>query len=202
MADSALIIGGAFLLLAFSYLVFRVIVRRDYRRQVRLTAWSSSLQLLAFSGLMAFPYLFNPPEWPWFWLLAGPTSRQQQILGLVVILLGFLAAFGTMAWFGLRQAFGLEAVGLVFSGPYRISRNPQILGGYLLVGGVSVQYPSWFALIWITLYAVICHWMILTEEEHLLALLGDRYAHYCRQVPRYLFRVGELFGVNNSSKRS
>jgi hypothetical protein len=37
----------------------------------------------------------------------------------------------------------------------------------LLVIGVTVQWPSWFAMIWIVLYGVIGHWMVITEEEHL-----------------------------------
>jgi protein-S-isoprenylcysteine O-methyltransferase Ste14 len=184
----AVFIGGVLLLLTFAYAVFRVIVRRDYRVHGRLTGWASTLQLLAFAGLMALPYLFNPPVWTLSWMLTGPTSFPQQILGLVIILLGFLVAFGTMGWFGMRRAFGLETKGLINTGPNRFSRNPQILGGYLLVIGVTVQWPSWFAIIWVVLYGVIGHWMIMTEEEHLRTTLGEEYERYCQQVPRYLFR--------------
>lgn len=178
---------GGVLLLASAYVVLRVIVRREYRLHGRLTGWSSALQLLVFAGLIAFPYLFNPPEWALSWMLAGPTSRQQQILGLVIILLGLLVASGTMGWFGMRRALGIEAKGLISSGPYQVTRNPQILGGYLLVIGATVQWPSWFAIIWIVLYGVICHWMVITEEEHLRTLLGEEYARYAQKVPRYLF---------------
>ncbi|MFN2235344.1 MAG: methyltransferase family protein [Anaerolineales bacterium] len=176
------------LLLGAAYLVFRVIVRRDYRLRGKLTWMSSTLQLLVFIGLMSYPYLYNPPEWAWSWLLVGPTSLQQQITGLVIILLGFFVAFGTMAWFGLRRAFGLETQEFITTGPYRITRNPQILGGYLLVIGVSVQWPSWYAVAWIVLYGVVGHWMITTEEEHLQEQFGDDFSSYCEQVPRYLLK--------------
>ena len=59
--NPAAFLAGVFLLLAFAYVVFRVIVRREYRLHGRLTGWSSILQLLVFAGLMAFPYLVNPP---------------------------------------------------------------------------------------------------------------------------------------------
>ena len=177
------------LLIGAAYAVFRVIVRREYRSRGKLNWITSSLQLLAFAGLMSFPYLFNPPEWAWFYLLVGPTSQQLQILGLVIILLGFVVAFGTMAWFGMRRAFGLETQGLITTGPYRLTRNPQVLGGYLLVIGVSVQWPSWYALTWVALYGLICHWMILTEEEHLRKVLGEAYQAYCEKVPRYLLKI-------------
>lgn len=179
------------LLLAAGYVVFRVIVRRDYLLYGQLTSWSSSLQLLVFAGIMCFPYLFNPPDWPWFWMLPGPASPQQEILGLVVILLGFVIAFGTMAWFGILRAFGIKSQGFVSTGPYRISRNPQILGGYLLVIGVSLQWPSWFAAIWIVLYGLIGHWMIKTEEEHLGKIFGKEYSNYCQRTPRYLLKLGK-----------
>jgi protein-S-isoprenylcysteine O-methyltransferase Ste14 len=187
----AVFLGSVCLLLAFAYAVLRVIVRREYRLRGRLKGWSSILQLLVVAGVMAFPYLFNPPEWVLSWTLAGPTSPQQQLLGLVIILLGLLVAFGTMGWFGIRRAFGVETKGLISTGPYRFTRNPQLLGGYLLVTGVAVQWPSWFAILWIGLYGVIGHVMIITEEEHLRTSFGQEYIRYCQQVPRYLFWLGD-----------
>ena len=177
-----------FLLLGAAYIVFRVIVRREYCLRGKLTWFISTLQLLIFAGLMGFPYLFNPPEWAVFWSFAGPTSLQQQIVGLVIIILGFVVAFGTMGWFGLRWAFGFETQRLIINGPYRLTRNPQILGGYLLVIGVTVQWFSWYSVAWIAMYGLIGHWMILTEEEHLQRTLGESYKNYCKRVPRYLLK--------------
>lgn len=182
----------ALLLLITACVVFRRIVRRDYLHRGHLTWLSSFLQLLMFAGLMSFPYLFNPPEWPWFWRLEGPTGSQLRILGMALIVLGFVIAFGTMAWFGVRRAFGFEVKGLIHIGPYRITRNPQILGGYLLVTGTTVQWPSWYALGWIVLYGLIGHWMVITEEEHLRAKFGEEYERYCEQTPRYLLNIRKL----------
>ncbi|MFZ5881920.1 MAG: methyltransferase family protein [Chloroflexota bacterium] len=185
----AVFISVAFLLLGSAFVVFRLIVRRGYRLCGQLTLATSAFQLIVFAILMSFPYLFNPPEWTMFWLLAGPTFSQQQILGMVTIVLGVIVAFGTMAWFGLRRAFGLATQGLITTGPYRLTRNPQILGGYLMVIGATVQWPSWYSLIWIVLYGLIGHWMILTEEEHLQKVLGEEYKFYCERTPRYLIPV-------------
>ena len=179
----------ALLLLVAAYIIFRVIVRRDYQMRGQLTWQSSSLQLIAFAGLMCFPYLFNPPEWVLFWSPAGPTSMQQHIAGLVIVIFGFIVAFGTMAWFGMRRTLGLDTQDLIRTGPYRLSRNPQILGGYLLVIGVTVQWPSWYMVAWVALYGLIGHWMIVTEEEHLHKVLGDAYKSYCERTPRYLSSV-------------
>ena len=176
------------LLLAAAYVVFRLIVRRDYLLQGYLTWYSSALQLLVFAGLMCFPYLFLPPVWPWFWTLDGPTSHQQQVIGLIVIVSGFVIAFGTMGWFGIQRAFGLRTQGLICTGPYRLTRNPQVLGGYLLVIGTSLQWPSWYALVWIALYGISVHWMIISEEEHLQAIFGSDHESYCLRTPRYLLK--------------
>jgi len=176
----------AALLLVFAYIVFRRIGRRDYLQKGRLTWLSSFLQLLVFLGVLLFPYMYNPPGWAYFWELQRPASYPLAILGSILIICGFVAAFGTMAWFGLGRAFGLKVEDLAHSGPYRISRNPQILGMYLLVIGVSLQYPSWYAVGWIVLCGIICHWMILSEEEFLRAKFGQQYESYCEQTPRYL----------------
>ena len=175
-----------FLLLLVAYFVFRRIVQRDYLERGKLSPFTSILQLLVFCGYFFFPYLFNPPEWVYFWRQSGSWIRYGQLIGFVIICLGFLVAFGTMAWFGIGKAFGLNVKGLTKQGPYKISRNPQILGGYLLVIGTAIQWLSLYSTGWVLLYAIIGHWMILTEEEHLLRTFGEEYERYCSEVPRYL----------------
>jgi protein-S-isoprenylcysteine O-methyltransferase Ste14 len=179
----------AMLLLLFAYVVFRLIVRRDYASRGRLSLLASSLQLLVFIGFFSFPYQFNPPEWAWFWMVSTSSSQGLYLAGLLFICLGFLVAFGTMAWFGIKRAFGIHIDGLKKVGPYKLSRNPQILGGYFLVIGASLQLPSFYSLGWILFYAIIAHWMVITEEEHLLRIFGEEYEEYCSEVPRYLLAL-------------
>jgi protein-S-isoprenylcysteine O-methyltransferase Ste14 len=99
---------------------------------------------------------------------------------------GWPVAFGTMALFGLRRAFGLQAEGMVTTGPYRFSRNPQLLGGWLMVLGMLAYQPSLYALGWVLIWALIGHWMITVEEEHLQRLFGEAYQRYRQATPRYL----------------
>lgn len=174
---------AAFLLLTFAYGTFRIFVRRDYQGKGRLTPLSSLLELLVWGFYMAFPYTFNPPDWPYFWSFTGTTT---QVVGLVVIILGMILAFGTMLWFGLRRAFGLEISALIQWGPYRLSRNPQIVGGSWMVIGVALQWPTWYSLGWVFMYAAVAHMMVLTEEEFLQDVFGQEYERYCERVPRYL----------------
>ena len=182
-----LYLGLAALLLLAAYVVFRRVVRREYLTKGELSWPVSLLQLLIFIGLMSLPYLFYPPEWVNFWDL-GENPTWNAYLGFLLIILGFIIAFGTMAWFGMGRAFGRQKAEMIQSGPYRLSRNPQILGGYLLVIGVALQRPSLYALSWVVLYGIIGHLMILTEEEYLQLQFGEAYEQYCAQVPRYLLR--------------
>ena len=183
-----LYLGSAVLLLCFAVLVFRVVVRRSYREFGYLKPLPSLLQLAVFLGYFSFPEIFAPPGWAWFWHLNGTAPEWLQIVGLILIAMGFLIAFGTMAWFGMGRAFGRVVEGLVQSGPYKWSRNPQVVGGLLLPLGTALQSPSLYGLGWLLMYGVIMHWMILTEEEHLEAQFGEEYRAYHSKIPRYLIR--------------
>ena len=110
------------------------------------------------------------------------------------MVVGAIIAFGTLAWFGFPRAMGLEVNVLRQSGPYRLTRNPQLLGYGLVVAGLALLWPSWYALGWASLYPVITHMMVLTEEEHLRSVFGEEYERYCQRVPRYVgFRGPKKF---------
>ncbi|MBN1992452.1 MAG: hypothetical protein JW953_07080 [Anaerolineae bacterium] len=177
---------SALLLLVAAFAIFRIFVRRDYRQTGRLTWFSSFLELLIWGLYMSFPYIYNPPQWIWFWSDHVPVSTFLRIIGLVCIISGLALAFITMLWFGLRRAFGLEVNELIQAGPYRVTRNPQIVGGFLLVVGSVVLWPSGYAVGWVILYLTISHLMIITEEEHLHKVYPEACRQYCRQTPRYL----------------
>lgn len=176
----------ALLLLMVAYLVFRIIVRRDYAAQGRLSTFSSLLQLAVLLAFFSFPYLYNPPDWALFWKASPTAPPGLHLVGFILISTGMLCSFGTMAWFGIRRAFGIQVKGLKKEGPYRITRNPQLVGGYFMVLGPFLQWPSLYALGWILMFAIIAHWMIIAEEEHLHRIFGKEYEKYCSEVPRYL----------------
>ena len=175
-----------FLLILIAFVIFRFVVRRDYQRKGRLTLVSGFLELLIWGLYLSFPYLYNPPEWVYFWSRDVSVSPPVRAIGLICTGVGLVIAFGTMFWFGLRRALGLQVNELIIRGPYRISRNPQLVGGILLVIGTAVLWPSWYALGWAALYGVVGHLMVVTEEEHLRDVYGDDYERYCERVPRYL----------------
>ncbi|MDD3179639.1 MAG: methyltransferase [Opitutaceae bacterium] len=184
--DTVVYIIAAAGLIAVAFVVFRILVRRDYQRKGRLTRFTSFFELLVWSSYFGFPYLYNPPQWVSFWSCEAPVSTPVRVTGMVCIAIGLVTAFGTMFWFGLRRAFGWQADGLIQGGPYRVTRNPQLVGGSLLAIGAAILWPSWYAVGWVMLYGVVAHLMVRTEEEHLRAVYGEEYARYCGRVPRYV----------------
>lgn len=174
-------LASAVLLLITAFGIFRLVVRRDYRRKGRLTPFASLLEWLIFAVWAYFTYVGLPSDWP--------ASRVTPIIRVTAwIVFGGGAAITVMAvtGLGLRRAHGLEVNLVVQSGLYSVTRNPQIVGFALVVFGTAVLWPSWHTLGSVVLYAVIAHTMVLTEEEHLHDRHGEEYARYCTRVPRYL----------------
>ena len=178
-------LASSVLLIIATYLVFNHVVAQDYLKKGRLSWWASTLQLLIFTAFFFFPYLYMPPEWAWDWYPNGTWNR---LAALILISLGMVVSFGTMILFGMRRAFGLMVKGIVTTGPYRYSRNPQMVGGWLMVLGVFVYLPSLHNFGWVLIWAVIGHWMVTNEEIHLLDLFGDEFKAYCDKTPRYLIK--------------
>lgn len=177
---------SAILLLVGAFLVFRRVVRRAYEQNRRLTPLPSFLQLLIWGLLFAFPCIYNSPNWAWS---RSHFSQIRPVLGAIgwaCVGAGLAVVIGAMAWLGLHRSFGQKGKELELTGPYRATRNPQLMGGALLIIGYLVLWPSWYALGWVVLYAMIAHMMVLAEEEHLRRIYGEDYEKYCRQVPRYL----------------
>lgn len=186
MMELLVYISSALLIVISAFVIFRVIVRRDYLRIGHLSITSALLELVIWVLVFFYPFIYSSPGWEWFWSSGSKVGTVAWITGMVVLCTGFLLALGTMFWFGLRRAFGLQVNRLVMVGPYRCTRNPQVMGGCLLLIGSSIIWQSWYNLVWIVLYAVVTHLMVITEEEHLLQVYDTAYIQYCLSVPRYI----------------
>lgn len=170
----------ACLLLAAAWVVFRVFVRRDYRRLGRLSWPTSLLETLVFCLWGSFTWIDLPPDWP-----PSYVSPALRAIGWILVAVGLALTLISMGWLGFRRSFGQEANQLRQSGLYAKTRNPQILACALAVIGYATLWPSWHTLGWILLYAATAHIMVFTEEEHLRDLHGQAYERYCQRVPRY-----------------
>jgi protein-S-isoprenylcysteine O-methyltransferase Ste14 len=74
----------------------------------------------------------------------------------------------------------------VASGPYRFSRNPQWVGLYLVLLGLTVNTGSIVLLAMILITGLTYHVQILEEERMCLEQYGRSYQAYLEKIPRYL----------------
>ncbi len=168
----------------FGYLVFRVVVRRDYERQGKLSAFSTVLEFLVFALHANLSYTFLPTKWPAFPSL--PDNELNSALGLGILAIGLMITLWSMSSLGFHKALGQQIDTLYRSGFYQYSRNPQIVAYGLVVIGFALLWPSIYGLGWTLIYGVIAHMMVRTEEEHLARKFGSGYEDYRTEVPRYL----------------
>ena len=148
------------LLLMFlgAWIIFRGIVRRGYKQNGRLTPLPFFLQILAWGLFFAFPCIYNPMGWA-------------------------LSAARWSGWASPAPSVKRDAAWNPADRSF--TRNPQLMGGALLVVGYILLWPSWYALGWLALFATMAHLMILAEEEYLFSIYGEEYERYCKRVPRY-----------------
>jgi len=168
-------------LIAASFVVLRIFVRRDYLQRSHLTGGSAVLQVLIFFTFGGFPIIYLPGDWPISHVF--PILR---VTGLICMTIGLAVIFNGMFRLGILRSLGLQTGELKNTDFYRVTRNPQVLGCFLYVVAFIILWPSWYALGWgLSLMAVI-HVMVLTEEEHLRNKFGGEYEKYCSSVSRYL----------------
>ena len=180
---------GSYLILSslsvlFGYLVFRVIVRKEYERRGKLSAFSALLECLVFALHANLSYTFLPARWPA--LPSVPDYEFHSAIGFGILAIGIVVTLWSMINLGLPRALGERTGSLHRSRFYRYSRNPQIVAYSLVVIGIALLWPSLYGLGWILIYGAIAHMMVRTEEEHLGRTFGSEYDLYCEEVPRYL----------------
>ena len=179
-------IFGSTVLILLSYLVFRVVVKREYLTKGRLTFFSTILELLIFLFHAVFVYLFTPAEWPF--LPPFPESPLLNFASHLGIFVGLIIVI--ISWFNLgsRPSLGLDKNELRTTGLYRFSRNPQLLGYGLFLFVYTILFNSFYALGWFIHYLIISYFMIQSEEEFLHFKYGDAYENYCKNTPRLIWK--------------
>jgi len=70
-------------------------------------------------------------------------------------------------------------------GPYRLTRNPQWVGLFLVLLGTAVTSGAWSMIVMAFAVGCIYHIQVLAEEKACRDLYGEPYASYLRRVPRY-----------------
>jgi protein-S-isoprenylcysteine O-methyltransferase Ste14 len=106
------------------------------------------------------------------------------IIGLGIYALGLVTVMVSLQYF--KQTPPDQPV---TAGPYRLSRNPQWLGLFLVFLGSAILSGAWLALGMVMIIAAVYHIQILEEEKLCLATYGDSYRVYAARVARYFILV-------------
>jgi protein-S-isoprenylcysteine O-methyltransferase Ste14 len=109
------------------------------------------------------------------------------MLGSALMIFGFwLFASAVREFRSFEQVSGVETGELVKSGPYRYSRNPQVVGWGLSLLGVALTGRSPKALLLVVAFFFVHRLHSITEERHLEHVFGEEYRRYRAEVPRFL----------------
>ena len=179
-------LGFALFYLVCAYFILER-VRKDYAVHGALQKSTSNLEVVMFflhGSLIGIAY-GGKVGWP-----PGSPFSAAVILGVVLALIGLANLLAALRVFGpFWRMLGLNVDGLKQSAIYQRTRNPQLIGYWLMTLAIPVVWPSWYALLSILLYWPMAHRMVLIEEQHLETQFGEEYLDYCRQTPRYIGRA-------------
>ena len=114
-----------------------------------------------------------------------PSSALITIAGVIMIFVGFGAAFRITFFMGWRNAFG-EPTGLRTEGWFRHSRNPVYVATWIGLIGWGLVIPD--PLIWVLLafWGLLYLLAPLFEEPWLEREYGETYLAYKKSTPRFL----------------
>jgi len=112
--------------------------------------------------------------------VATVTAVLSLALGICVGVLG-LVQFGSYA-----RASGQDDSLLITRGIYRWSRNPQVLGWFMILLGVSIAGRSGLALLLTGVFGLVLHaYTVRLEEPYLERVYGEQFRRYKAATRRY-----------------
>jgi len=121
----------------------------------------------------------------WEFFLVAPSHGWEAAIGVPLGLLGL--GFTVYGYFdlGIDNTYGKDD-GLVTSGLYRYTRNPQYVTSILGFLGLAIAVASVEVAVLSALAIGVYTLLPFTEEPWLARAYGDRYEAYKRQTPRFL----------------
>lgn len=158
-------------------------VEQDYERKGRLSRGSSALVWVLYLmhvGLTVSASMRPSRPLPVDRKTASAFGASVAVSGLA------LCAAAIREFRSFRQMSALETGQLVKTGPYRYTRNPQVVGWGLALLGAALAGRSVKALILVGFFVVVHRLHAPTEERHLERTFGEENRRYRTEVPRFL----------------
>lgn len=132
---------------------------------------------------------FLDPRWP-LPLFGGEWQRAGNVAGVILVVVGAVVMASALTRFrraGTSPVPMKPTTSLVFTGPYRRTRNPMYLGMMIAYLGGVLLLCSWWAVVFLPLvWWVMNRYVIAREERYLDAAFGDAYRSYRARVRRWV----------------
>ena len=149
------------------------------------------LGLLIFvMGIPALMWLISRRGWPYV-----PTSTLLCVVSVLLVVCGLALSIYSIVYMRVVgkgnpfDAFGHEVAPrtrhLMTGGPYRLCRNPMLVGIYIYDAGVLVWLWSIWPLAIFLLEVILLTLQVLSEEKRLERDFGLEYLNYKPRVGRY-----------------
>jgi protein-S-isoprenylcysteine O-methyltransferase Ste14 len=103
------------------------------------------------------------------------------LLGTTIYFIGYLFVMSALHYFRITPIDQPVA-----GGPYRVSRNPQWVGLFLVFLGSAIATTVWFYIGTVVIVGFIYHIQILDEETACIEKYGESYREYMKRIPRYI----------------
>lgn len=159
--------------------------RRDYEERGELTKSTSAI---GWAGYLIHGAAVAHAAVRSVWRLPLPARAARSLGGVLVVAGAAIFAAGVSAFRSFAQMSGTSNKGLVTGGIYRYSRNPQNVGGGLVLFGMAIAGLSGFALLLVAAFALAFRLYLRSEEEHMRRLYGTEWQRYAARAPRVLGR--------------
>lgn len=106
----------------------------------------------------------------------------------------FAAGVGLRVWSQVHLHYRLDvSKKLTTTGPFTYVRNPVYIANTLILAGLAVLCGlAWLAPVVLAWCAVVYHYVVRYEENHLEQKYGEPYVRYRARVPRWLPRSSPL----------
>ncbi len=162
-----------------------------------------SLLALPFLVIVIVPglILFFENEFSWTGWAWRPQNTVLIIISIVLCLFGVNLLFWTNRIF-IKKGCGTLAPWdppreFVVDGPYRLVRNPMIIGVGLMLAAEAIVFRSNGITFWTVVFILAnMIYFPLKEEKDLIKRFGDDYREYCQNVPAWIPRLKPWEGEN------
>lgn len=152
---------------------------------------------LLFPAVLLALFAVIPPAYEYL----GETSLEEakDILALALVLAGLALRAAVIGYAYIKRG-GMNkqvyADTLVTHGFFGLCRNPLYVGNFIIYFGVLLMHgaPS-VVLAGMLFFAYVYRAIVAAEEFFLRGKFGEEYAAYCRDVPRWGFKLSRLRGA-------